>query len=67
MNGEDVFSLKLIGQVYKKEFIVSSFANQFGRQDADIVTGCGHEYRRFTILHPGKKCREDARRNTGVH
>src|SRR5258708_8817433 len=41
-------------------------ANQLRRQHGDVVAGGGYEDGGFAFLHPGKKRRQQARRDSGV-
>ncbi len=66
MNRKNLLALGLIRQVDEKQFVEAPFANQFRRQDGDVVAGGGHEHRSFAILHPGKKGGQNARGNAGI-
>src|ERR1700722_3983435 len=53
LDGEDFLTLGCIGQVYKEQFVETSFTDQLGRQHSDVVAGGGYEDRGFALLHPG--------------
>jgi hypothetical protein len=67
LNRKDGFALGLIGQVYEEQLIEASLADEFGRERSYVVASGGNEHRSLSVLHPGEKRRQDARRDAGIN
>ena len=60
MHGEDLGAGFEIGEVDEEDFVEAAFAQQFGGQGFDIVSGGDEEDGGLVLLHPGEEGAEHA-------